>query len=210
MAEREYRPPLRAARDVEWGAAPRGVDRQPVSLVEWVDRNVLKANDYNPNRVASPEMRLLKRSILEDGWTQPIVARTNGTIVDGFHRWSLSADPDVSGMTGGLVPVVWLPQSVPLEQQVMSTIRHNRARGEHYVLSMAKIVAELSGRGLSDEEIGERLQMDEEEIVRLRDRGSMRVRHNHEVDGGFVFVDPELDEVEVGESEEFDEAGTRY
>jgi ParB-like chromosome segregation protein Spo0J len=69
-------------------------DQQPISNVQWIDRELLQANDYNPNHVASPELRLLAQSILESGWTQPIVARSvdNGRyeIVDGFHRWTVS------------------------------------------------------------------------------------------------------------------------
>ena len=69
-------------------------DENPVAHVQWVKRDTLHANDYNPNVVARTERALLKLSIMEDGWTQPIVARTDGEIVDGFHRWSISADPD--------------------------------------------------------------------------------------------------------------------
>lgn len=152
--------------------APTGTDEQPVSSVQWVERAALHANDYNPNRVAPPELRLLKLSILEDGWTQPIVARLDGEIVDGFHRWTVSEDPDVAALTGGLVPVVYL-RAVDASHQRMSTIRHNRARGEHHVLRMADLVADLIAAGLDDEQIGTRLQMESVEVERLRARGSM-------------------------------------
>jgi hypothetical protein len=46
---------------------------EPVDFVKWVQADEVKANDYNPNSVASPEMALLETSILEDGYTQPIV-----------------------------------------------------------------------------------------------------------------------------------------
>lgn len=45
----------------------------PVLDVKMVDINKVIANEYNPNKVAPPEMRLLKHSIEEDGYTQPIV-----------------------------------------------------------------------------------------------------------------------------------------
>ena len=45
----------------------------PVLNVKMVDINKVVANDYNPNKVAPPEMKLLKHSIEEDGYTQPIV-----------------------------------------------------------------------------------------------------------------------------------------
>ena len=68
---------------------------QPLNNIQWVDRETLKPNNYNPNKVAPPELKLLKVSILEDGWTQPIVINSDNTIVDGFHRWTVSDDKDV-------------------------------------------------------------------------------------------------------------------
>lgn len=65
------------------------IEEMPLNQVEWVPRETLRANDYNPNKMFSIELGLLKVSILEDGWTQPIVARLDGEIVDGFHRWKI-------------------------------------------------------------------------------------------------------------------------
>lgn len=148
------------------------IKKQPLNKVEWIKRDQLHANNYNPNHVAPPELELLKISIIEDGWTQPIVARPDGEIVDGFHRWKVSADPEVSKMTGGFVPVVRLNRVDP-SHQMMSTIRHNRARGSHAVLKMADIVRNLLQSGLSEEEIMQRLQMDFEEVDRLADQSGM-------------------------------------
>jgi ParB-like chromosome segregation protein Spo0J len=96
-------------------------------------------------------------------------------IVDGYHRWKTSEDPEVYALTDGLVPVVELKQP---DQALlrMATIRHNRARGTHHVLKMADIVAELAEMGITADEIGRRLQMDEEEVDRLLDRGVMTKR----------------------------------
>lgn len=147
--------------------------KQPISSVEWVNRNTLKANDYNPNKMPKTEMNLLKVSIMEDGWTQPIVARPDGEIVDGFHRWSTSADPEVFALTGGLVPVVRITEIDPAQQR-MATIRHNRARGNHYVLSMADIVNELvRGMNIDPDDLKKRLGMEREEVIRMLDRGNM-------------------------------------
>ena len=152
----------------------RGIDQQPVNGIRWVDRNDLRANGYNPNRVAPPELELLKISILEDGWTQPIVARMDGEIVDGYHRWMVSEDPEIAAMTGGRVPVVFLRDSVTGEHQMMSTIRHNRARGSHYVLDMSGIVRRLiDDEHLTTDEVMDRLQMEREEVQRLYDQGCM-------------------------------------
>ena len=140
--------------------------KQPLENLKWIKREDIKANKYNPNSVAPPEMELLKTSILEDGWTQPIVANSDGTIVDGFHRWTISGDKEVMEMTDGLIPVVILePQDH--EHQQMSTIRHNRARGRHGVLEMGRIVKDLFDAGKSVKEIMKRLKMEREEVIRL-------------------------------------------
>lgn len=145
---------------------------QPLHDVQWVNRDELHGNDYNPNKVFKPELELLKISILENGWTQPIVARHDGEIVDGFHRWTISADPEIAALTGGLIPVVRLSADLDPATQRMATIRHNRARGQHIIIRMADIVNQLSDSGLSNDDIARRLQMEDEEVERLIDRGN--------------------------------------
>jgi ParB-like chromosome segregation protein Spo0J len=144
-------------------------ETQPISNVRWRHRDTLKANDYNPNRVAPAELQLLAISILEDGWTQPLVV-LGDAIVDGFHRWTVSGWPAIYAMTGGMVPCVEIAKKGRAALQ-MATIRHNRARGTHVVLDMSKIVQEMIEKEkLPMEEICERLQMETEEVVRLAAR----------------------------------------
>jgi ParB-like chromosome segregation protein Spo0J len=147
------------------------VRKQPVSTVKWRHRDELTANDYNPNRVAPPELELLILSILEDGWTQPIVVLPDGTIVDGFHRYTVSADPRLMERFGGWVPTVTI--DVDAVHRKMSTVRHNRARGIHAILPMAEIVRSMVDDGVPEKEIQRRLGMDKEEVVRLTDRAGM-------------------------------------
>lgn len=142
---------------------------QPISKVEWRHRDTLKPNGYNPNRVAPTEMKLLKISIIEDGWTQPIVINPDMEIVDGFHRWTVSGHKELMALTHGMVPTV-MTSPKDAESQKMATIRHNRARGTHAVLDMAKIVQQLIDQGVSQQEIEARLQMESEEVVRLASR----------------------------------------
>lgn len=144
-------------------------ENQPVEKVVWVDRNLLKPNDYNPNAVAPPELRLLKISILEDGWTQPIVCNEDNTIVDGFHRWTVAGSKELAKLTDGKVPVVYV-KGKDRASQKMTTIRMNRARGTHGVLPMAEIVGGMITDGVSMQEICSRLQMESEEVVRLANR----------------------------------------
>ena len=156
---------------------PKGKDAQPVSSVQWIDRELLHANGYNPNHVAPEEMKLLETSIWEDGWTQPIVIRADYEIVDGFHRWTASGRPRLQKMTRGLVPVVFLSDERSAADQQMSTVRHNRARGRHGVVPMAHIVRSLKEEhGLTIEEICDRLGMEDEEVERLLDQAGMPTR----------------------------------
>ena len=146
----------------------------PLNNVEWVARDTLRANDYNPNHVARPELELLKLSILADGWTQPIVVRGNGEIVDGFHRWTISADPEIAVLSEGLVPIVRLDDKISLADQMASTIRHNRARGVHGIMPMATIVmALLHDHKVPSEHLQKMLGMDKEEVERFADTGGM-------------------------------------
>jgi hypothetical protein len=142
---------------------------QPLDVVEWVDPRTLRANDYNPNKVFRPEMELLKLSIMEDGWTQPIVATPDGVIVDGFHRFTLgSTDPDIRRMSGGLVPVVRTSPTSAGNARA-ATVRHNRARGQHGIMSMGEIVRAMQTEGMPSEVICQKLGMEEEELIRLAD-----------------------------------------
>lgn len=150
---------------------PRDLQLEPVSRVQWVSHDLLKPNHYNPNRVAPPELELLIISILEDGWTQPIVALPDYTIVDGFHRYTVSGDPRLMVRYGGMVPVVIV--DFDPAHRMMSTIRHNRARGTHAVLPMADIVRTIAADGVTQDDIMRRLGMEDEEVERLIDRAGM-------------------------------------
>ena len=140
--------------------------KHPLNEVIWRNRDELIPNNYNPNKVAPPELKLLKISILEDGWTQPIVINPDMTIVDGFHRWTVSSHKEIFDLTDGMVPTVMIEPKNKSQQQ-MATIRHNRARGTHGVLEMSNIVTEMVKNGLSGDEIMNRLMMEKEEVVRL-------------------------------------------
>jgi len=138
----------------------------PLHRLQWIHRNTLSPNNYNPNAVAPTELELLKTSIKEDGWTQPIVVNPDMTIVDGFHRWTCSGHDDIYNLTDGYVPVVIL-EPKDREHQQMSTIRHNRARGRHGILEMGRIVKDLLENGKTVEEVMKRLKMEREEVMRL-------------------------------------------
>ena len=146
--------------------------KSPVYNVISVPINKIKPNTYNPNTVAPPEMRLLYESIKADGYTMPIVcyySRENDVyiIVDGFHRYRVMLEyKDIYDRENGRLPVSVIDK--PIDQRMASTIRHNRARGNHSVDLMSNIVKELHELGRSDAWISKHLGMDKDEILRLK------------------------------------------
>jgi ParB-like chromosome segregation protein Spo0J len=145
---------------------------EPIDCVQWIPFEKVQANDYNPNSVAPPEMRLLEHSITEDGYTQPIVAwQNNGhfEVIDGFHRNRVGRESKkVRERVLGYLPLTIVNASrVDRSDRIAATIRHNRARGKHKVDAMSDIVVELKRRNWTDEKIGKELGMDPDEVLRL-------------------------------------------
>lgn len=140
----------------------------PVSHVIWVKSDCVFSNDYNPNKVAKPEMELLEHSIGSDGFTQPIVVwkidDDKYEVVDGFHRHIVGKKLGMSHL-----PVVVVNKDrTERGDRIASTIRHNRARGKHQIGAMSDIVLELSRRNWSEKKIAKELGMDPDEVLRLK------------------------------------------
>ena len=114
----------------------------PINNIVWLKAHDLKANHYNPNVVLNSELRLLERSILQTGWIQPILVNTNGVIIDGFHRWSLSKlSEELQSRYKGKVPCAVL--DIPDWKAMVLTVRINRAKGTHIAFKMSGLVREL-------------------------------------------------------------------
>lgn len=139
----------------------------PLNSLQWVDRTMLHANDYNPNKVTEDNLELLTQSILTNGWTLPIVVKPDYTIIDGFHRWTVSGREPLYSRLGGKVPVVIVDHEGDRDADIYGTITHNRARGTHLLEPMKAIVKELLDDGKSISEISKQLGMKSEEIFRL-------------------------------------------
>jgi len=146
---------------------------EPVDCVLWVPSSSVEANDYNPNKVAPPELKLLEHSITEDGYTQPIVTwqvNEHREVVDGFHRNRIGKEsPEVRLRIHGYLPVVTINDDRHNRRdRIAATVRHNRARGRHQIQSMSEIVVELSRLKWNDERIAKELGMDADEVLRLK------------------------------------------
>lgn len=139
----------------------------PCMNTKMVPAEMVVANDYNPNSVASKEMELLQISIEEDGVTQPVVTfydkeQNKYIVIDGFHRYSILTKV----LKCPEIPVVVLDKDI--KERMASTIRHNRARGKHQVTLQAELVKSLLLKGWNDEQIAQQLGMTPEELLRLK------------------------------------------
>lgn len=115
---------------------------EPVENIQWIECDKLVANHYNPNRVMNAEMNLIERSILRTGWIQPILINKNFTIIDGFHRWTLSRlSTQLRDKYHGRVPCAVL--DVSDAEAMMITVRINRAKGTHLAFRMSEYIKEL-------------------------------------------------------------------
>ncbi|MGL5979707.1 MAG: IbrB-like domain-containing protein [Phocaeicola sp.] len=145
----------------------------PTLNIQLIKAEKLEGNDYNPNKVAPPEMKLLKLSIKKDGVTMPVVVadqtnkKTPFVVVDGFHRTTvIKQDKDINESLHGYVPVSKLNKS--LEDRITATVRHNMARGTHQVELSSKLVAMLRKHNWTNARIGTELGMDADEVLRLK------------------------------------------
>lgn len=181
---------------------------EPVDFVRWVPAPTVTANDYNPNSVAPPEMRLLEHSIEANGYTQPIVtwAHDGGhEVVDGFHRHRVGKESARVGMrVMHYLPVVQINDDrTDRNDRIAATIRHNRARGKHKVEAMSDIVVELKRRNWSDDKIARELGMDPDEVLRLTQiTGLAELFANQEFSRAWEIGTPDEAEVALADSEE--------
>tara|TARA_R100001244_G_C5166001_1_gene131426 strand:+ start:2044 stop:2553 length:510 start_codon:yes stop_codon:yes gene_type:complete len=146
--------------------------KSPVYNVKKVHIDKIRANSYNPNSVAPPEMKLLETSIWEDGYTMPVVCYYIPKddvyeIVDGYHRYTtLKTSKRIFEREDGCLPVAVIEKDN--SNRMASTIRHNRARGSHSIELMSNIVTELVESGMSDAWILKHIGMDKDELLRLK------------------------------------------
>jgi len=145
----------------------------PVDWVQWRKSEEVEGNEYNPNNVAPPEMRLLIRSIDEDGYTMPIVSfpeKSTIRIVDGAHRRKCGqVSKKINRSTYDYLPLSTIrPEKRGISDRMAATIRHNRARGTHNIDLMVNIVAELTEAGMGNDWIVKHIGMDADELLRLK------------------------------------------
>lgn len=146
------------------------LNTEPIAAVLWVPYQQIKANNYNPNKMASVEKKLLLQSMLQHGLTAPLVVTKNTDsyfqLIDGYHRFQLiKKNKTLLERLQKCVPVVQL--DIDLSEQIVASIRHNRARGKHQITEMSYAVQTLYANGWTTEKIKSALGMDADEVLRL-------------------------------------------
>jgi len=149
----------------------RTAQADPIDSITWVEATSLRSNVYNPNRVLTPELLLLERSLLSTGWIQPVLANPDGVIIDGFHRWRLTQDsPAIAQRWAGKLPVATLDVDEPTAMAI--TVRINRAKGQHSAALMAALVqAIINDHGWTPERLGTEIGANPTEIDLLLTEG---------------------------------------
>lgn len=153
------------------------LQNEPIMNVDWRDASALCANNWNPNVVFTPELKLLETSILKCGWIQPIIINPEGMVIDGFHRWSLSkSSKAIQTRYKGRVPCVVMPLNKP--ESMLLTVRINRAKGSHVAFRMSEIVRELVDTHSYDrQEIAQNIGATMEEIDLLYQDGVFKMKN---------------------------------
>ena len=156
---------------------------EPVDNVQWVKAEYVSANDYNPNAVQAPEMKLLEESITKNGFAMPIVTHPMPTpsgeavattqdpqeTVDGFHRGKVGKSKKISKRLHGYLPVAALKKNRhSMDARIAATVQFNRARGKHETELMSGLVSKLIQMGKTDLEVAKALGMSAEELLRLK------------------------------------------
>jgi len=159
---------INAVREAIHAVSP--LKHHPVDLVLWVKAEDVRANAYNPNAVAPPEMRLLAHSIAANGYTMPIVSHRGEDfrVVDGYHRNRVGKEVvEIRESVRGRLPVSCIrAERSDLPGRIAATVEHNRARGEHQVQAMSDLVQQLYEAGWRDDKIMEELGMQADELLR--------------------------------------------
>jgi len=148
----------------------------PCMNVRLVPIDKVIANGYNPNKMEAKMFRLLKKSITEDGLTMPIVTYYDAEkeifeIVDGFHRYTVLLKMKIKE-----IPVSVIDK--PIEERMMSTIRHNKAKGTHQLKLVSNIFNTLLDKK-SMADIASGIGAEAEEVVIYRKGAVLKDEFNN-------------------------------
>ena len=133
-----------------------------------VRRDMVVANNYNPNHVSDDKMQLLYQSVVDNGFAFPVVViwdaeRELFVVVDGFHRYTISG-PDWLDLA--YVPVAVLEHDAT--KRLAATWQFNKARGSHEVDLDAELIRALIEQGMDEDDIATHLGIDLDTVHRYK------------------------------------------
>lgn len=133
-----------------------------------VSKDLIIANNYNPNHVPKDKMQLLKQSIKDNGFCFPIVTifddiEEKFVVIDGFHRKTMG---DTAWMDFDYIPLVFVEHDI--SKRMYATVQFNKARGSHQIDMDADLIRSLIEQGKSEEEISIHLGIDIDTIHRYK------------------------------------------
>lgn len=140
----------------------------PCANTVLVSRELIVANNYNPNHVPKDKMRLLRQSIRDNGFCFPIVTifdevEQKFVVVDGFHRKTMGSP---EWMDLDYIPLVYVDHDI--SKRMYATVQFNKARGVHQVDLDAEVIRSLIEQGKTEDEISIHLGIDIETIHRYK------------------------------------------
>ena len=140
----------------------------PCGSTVLVRPTLIVANTWNPNHVPEEKLELLRQSILDNGFTFPIVAIWDEAmgkfvVIDGFHRTLIGGG---DWLDFDYLPVVILDHDI--SRRMTATMQFNKARGHHQVDLDAEVIRALIEQGMGEEEIATKLGMDLDTIHRYK------------------------------------------
>lgn len=123
-------------------------------------------NKYNPNTMPKLLMDLLKECVFDYGFLFCIITRFDAKlgkyiIIDGYHRYETFKRSNCKY-------AVFLELDVDACKAMLLTVLMNRIKGFHGVEKMSNLVVTLSDFGMTDNEIAQSLNMEAEELIRLK------------------------------------------
>ena len=146
--------------------------------VEMVPSASLKPPSWASSYLLRPDKLLLRLSMIESGWLQPIVVRlADQTIIDGVKRWDFACtDEKFQSRHGAFVPVVY--HDVDEIDAMILHIRLNRARGNTHPVGMSTMLKKIvySGKYEADE-LSNILVMSDDEIDLLLSSGLLKKKN---------------------------------
>lgn len=136
--------------------------------VQMLPTTAVRPPKWRATSILRPDLLLLKSSMTESGWLQPLVVRlADSSIIDGSERWNIACTDDrFRKKHGDAVPVVF--HDVDDVDAMVLHVRLNRARGFVHPVRLSTVVNKI----IVSDKYGERdlaaiLSMSDDELELL-------------------------------------------